>query len=151
MKLVRPVRRPRWDHSGAVRVRRGRSVEGQKRSRTYSFFTHHPHDRPVIHAVYTKSELSRCLFLIEMQPAEGHSLPLKTSVRGVPRWRDRFPQCGIMVSFWGSKTPKIVIPVENHPQKPENRLADDHPLGGWGLLISVQIDVLTIYVHIGKL
>eukprot|EP00964_Phaeocystis_antarctica_P156361 scaffold125970_cov57-Phaeocystis_antarctica.AAC.1 len=32
--------------------------------------------------------------------------------------------------YWGSGTLKIGIPVENHPQKPENRLADDHPLGG---------------------
>ena len=43
-------------------------------------------------------------------------------IRGVPRWRDRFPQYGIKVRLWGSGTLKIVIPVENHPQKPENRL-----------------------------
>ena len=30
--------------------------------------------------------------------------------------------------LWGSGTLKIVIPVENHPQKPKNRLADYHPL-----------------------
>ena len=41
------------------------------------------------------------------------------TLRGVPRWRDRFPQYGIKVSYWGSETLKIVIPVENHPQKPE--------------------------------
>jgi len=52
-------------------------------------------------------------------------------------------------SFWGSGTLKIVIYVENHPQKPKNRLADYHPLWGWGVLISGQIYVLTIYVHIG--
>ena len=28
-------------------------------------------------------------------------------------------QYGIKVSFWGSETLKIVIPVENHPQKPK--------------------------------
>ena len=70
-------------------------------------------------------------------------------LRGVPRWRDRFPQCGIKVSSWGSGTFKIVIPVENHPQKPENRLADYHPLWGGGVFISGQIYVLTIYLHIG--
>ena len=48
-------------------------------------------------------------------------------VRGVPRWRDRFAQYGIKVSFWGSGNLKIVIPVENHPQKPENWLAVYHP------------------------
>ena len=53
------------------------------------------------------------------------------------------------MSYWGSETFKIVIPVENHPQKPKNRLADYHPLGGWGVLISGQIFVLTMYVHIG--
>ena len=67
----------------------------------------------------------------------------------MPRWRDRFPQYGIKVSYWGSGTLKIVIPVENHPQKPENRLAYYHPLGGWGVLISGQIYIITIYVHIG--
>ena len=36
-------------------------------------------------------------------------------IRGWPRWRDRFPQYGIKVSYWGSGTLKIVIPVENHP------------------------------------
>ena len=35
---------------------------------------------------------------------------------------------GIKVSFWGSGTLKIVIPVENHPQKRSFRLADYHPL-----------------------
>ena len=42
-----------------------------------------------------------------------------------------------------------MISVENHPQKPKYMLADYHPLDGWGVLISVQIKVLTIYVHIG--
>ena len=41
----------------------------------------------------------------------------------------------IKVSFWGSGTLKIVIPVENHPQKRSFWLADYHPL--WvGVLIS---------------
>ena len=59
-------------------------------------------------------------------------------LRGVPRWRDRFPQYGIKVSYWGSGTLKIVpplkivIPVENHSQKPENRLGYYHPLWVWG-------------------
>ena len=54
------------------------------------------------------------------------------ALRGVPRWRDMFPQYGIKVSYWGSGTLKIVIPVENHPQKPKNRLADYNPLWGGG-------------------
>ena len=49
------------------------------------------------------------------------------------------PQYGTKVSSWGSETFKIVIPVENHPQKPKNRLAYYHPLLGVGMLISGQI------------
>jgi hypothetical protein len=52
--------------------------------------------------------------------------------RGVARWDGRFGQYGITVSFWGSGTLKIVILVENHPQKRFFRLADYHPLKGWG-------------------
>ena len=38
---------------------------------------------------------------------------------------------GIKVSFWGSGTLKIAIPVENYPQKRSSRLADYRPpLGG---------------------
>ena len=32
-----------------------------------------------------------------------------TSVRGVPRWRDRFVQYGIKVSFWGFETLKMIM------------------------------------------
>ena len=35
---------------------------------------------------------------------------------------------GIKVSFWGSGTLKIAIPVENYPQKRFFRLDDYHPL-----------------------
>ena len=52
-------------------------------------------------------------------------------VKGVPRWRDRFPQYGIKVSYWGSGTLKIVIPVENHRQKPQIVWVIITP-GGWG-------------------
>ena len=55
--------------------------------------------------------------------------------KGVPRWCDRFGQYGIKVSFWASETLKIVIYVENYPQKRCFRLADYHPLWGWGVLI----------------
>ena len=41
--------------------------------------------------------------------------------------------CGIKVSFWGSGTLRIVIPVKNHPQKRRFRLADYHPLSGGGV------------------
>ena len=41
-------------------------------------------------------------------------------------------QYGTKVSSWGSETFKIVIPVENHPQEPENRFAFYHSLCGWG-------------------
>ena len=34
---------------------------------------------------------------------------------------------------WGLIPSKIVIPVENHPQKPKNRLADYHPYGVGGV------------------
>ena len=70
-----------------------------------------------------------------------------TNKGGAPRWRDKFPQYGIKVRLWGSGTLKIVIPVENHPQKTKNRLAYYHPSVS-GVLISVQIYVLTIHVHI---
>ena len=53
-------------------------------------------------------------------------------VQGVPTWDDRFSQYGIKVSFWGSGTLKLVIYVENYPQKRCFRLADYHPLWGWG-------------------
>ena len=53
-----------------------------------------------------------------------------TRLKGVPRWRDRFVQYGIKVSFWGSGTLKIVIYVENYPQKRCFRLAYYYPLGG---------------------
>ena len=46
-------------------------------------------------------------------------------------------QYGIKVSSWESETFKIVIPVENHPQKPKNRLADYHPSVDGGVLICV--------------
>ena len=59
--------------------------------------------------------------------------PART-VRGLPRWCDRFSQYGIKVSFWASGTLKIVIYVENYPEKRCFRLADYHPLWGWGVL-----------------
>ena len=57
----------------------------------------------------------------------------RSPIKGVPRWRDRFVQYGIKMSFGGSGTLKIMIYVENYPQK---RLADYHPLWGWEVLIS---------------
>ena len=47
-------------------------------------------------------------------------------VKGVPRWRYRFGHYGIKVSFWGSRTLKIVIYVENHHQRQSFRLAYYH-------------------------
>ena len=52
------------------------------------------------------------------------------------------------MSYWGSGTLKIVIPVENHPQKPKNRLADYHPLWGWG---GVNQDPLDPLVRLSRL
>ena len=53
----------------------------------------------------------------------------------MPRWRDRFVQYGIKVSFWGSGTLKIVIYVENYPRNDVfGWLIITHPLG-WGVLI----------------
>ena len=65
---------------------------------------------------------------ILIQSSAGHPLCLK----GVPRWCDRFGKYGIKVSSWGSGTLKFVIYVENYPQKRCFRLADYHPLWGWG-------------------
>ena len=54
-------------------------------------------------------------------------------LRGWVRWCDRFVHYGIKVSFWGSGTLKIVIPVENYPQKRSFRLAVIRPSKGlWG-------------------
>jgi len=39
------------------------------------------------------------------------------TLKGLPNLGDRFVQYGIKVSFWGSGTLKIVIYVENYPQK----------------------------------
>ena len=47
----------------------------------------------------------------------------------------------IKVSFWGSGTLKIVIYVENHPQKRSFRLAEYHPL-----LVGV---LISEYIYIG--
>ena len=52
----------------------------------------------------------------------------EVTVKGLPNLRDRFVQYGIKVSFWGSGTLKIVIYVENYPQKRSFWLADYHPL-----------------------
>ena len=52
-------------------------------------------------------------------------------IRGWPVTR-QVSQYGIKVSSWGSETFKIVNLVENHPQKPENRLAYYHPLSDGG-------------------
>ena len=57
-------------------------------------------------------------------------------IKGLARWRDRFILYGIKVSFWGSGTLKIVIPVENYPQKQRFRLVDYHSPLGWRVLIS---------------
>ena len=54
------------------------------------------------------------------------------ALRGLPRWCDRFGQYGIKVSFWASETLKIVIYVENYPQKRCFRLAYYNPLWGGG-------------------
>ena len=76
-----------------------------------------------------------------------------STVRGVPRWRDRFPQYGIKVSYWGSGTLKIVIPVENHPQKPENRLADYHPsvVGGVNQRTNINCKIVSLTLVLGSL
>ena len=82
----------------------------------------------------------------ESQSQSPRAIKPYVTLRGVPRWRDRFPQYGMKVRLWGSGPLKIVNPVENHPQKTKSRLADYHPLCGWGVLISVHIYVFTIHV-----
>ena len=54
-------------------------------------------------------------------------------IKGLPRWDDRFGQYGIKVSISGSGTLKIVILVENHPQKRIFRLDYYHPSEGRGV------------------
>ena len=55
-------------------------------------------------------------------------------IRGLPRWCDRFSQYGIKVSFWASGTLKIVIYVENYPQRNDDVFGwlIITPSGGWG-------------------
>ena len=52
-------------------------------------------------------------------------------LKGLPNLGNRFVQYGIKVSFWGSVTLKIVIYVENYPQKRCFRLDGYHPLYIW--------------------
>ena len=61
-----------------------------------------------------------------------YSIRLYGLLKGWPTWDDRFSQYGI----GGSGTLKIVIYVENYPQKRCFRLSDYHPLWGCGVLIS---------------
>ena len=56
---------------------------------------------------------------------------------------------GIKVSFWGSGTLKIVIPVENHPQKRSFWLADYHPLCVGGLISGHNIYTYHMYTYRG--
>jgi hypothetical protein len=66
------------------------------------------------------------------EPRPGGDNLLRSVLKGLPNLRDRFVQYGIRMSFWGSGTLKIVIYVENYPQKRCFRLVDYHPLWGWG-------------------
>ena len=52
---------------------------------------------------------------------------LHNPLRGRPTWDDRFSQYGIKVSFGGSGTLKIVIYVENYPQKTMFRIRFSSP------------------------
>ena len=75
------------------------------------------------------------------------------TIRGVPRWCDRFGQYGTKVDFGSSGTLRIVIYVENHPHRPVLWLDDYHPSEGggcsWGCYSADNIPILTKYVHIG--
>ena len=55
-----------------------------------------------------------------------------STVRGVPRWRDRFPQYGIKVSYWGSGTLKIVIPVSKITERSADDLTNLTPFSVFG-------------------
>ena len=57
-------------------------------------------------------------------------------VKGLPNLGDRFVQYGIKVSFWGARTLKIVIYVENYPQKRVFGWLIITPLWSGGVLIS---------------
>ena len=70
-------------------------------------------------------------------------------IKGVPRWRDKFPQYGIKVRLWGSGTLKIVIPIENHPQKTKNRL-DEYLTPRWlGDVKNIGSYHKAVHVHVG--
>ena len=79
--------------------------------------------------------LTCCVCAVVPEKNASHSAqctPFSNAVKGLPNLRDRFVQYGIRMSFWGSGTLKIVIYVENYPQKPSFWLADYHPLWGGG-------------------
>ena len=93
------------------------------------------------------------LYMGTLQSVPSHKKPKKLhaqvatplNIKGLPNLRDRFVQYGIRMSFWGSGTLKIVIYVENYPQKRCFRLADYHPSGGGGVLISGH-NIYTYYI-----
>ena len=63
---------------------------------------------------------------------------------------DRFILYGNTVSFWGSSmTLKIVIPVEDHPQKLSFRLAYYHPICMGVLISGYNIYTYNIYTYRG--
>ena len=49
------------------------------------------------------------------------------TLRVWPAWCSRFVLYGIKVRFGESVTHRIVIPIENYPQKRSVRLTDYHP------------------------
>ena len=69
----------------------------------------------------------------------------------MPRSLDRFLSTvnGIKVSFWGSGTLKIVIPVENHLRNRKRKLADYPPSGMGAVNKRTNVRFLTIYVRKG--
>eukprot|EP00964_Phaeocystis_antarctica_P112717 scaffold76841_cov69-Phaeocystis_antarctica.AAC.2 len=78
-------------------------------------------ERPKTQAVHPAS--ARYLYVYTQSLKRKHCTGGAQVTRQVSKY-------GIKVSSWGSETFKIVIPVENHPQKPKTRLADYHPSGG---------------------
>ena len=63
-------------------------------------------------------------------PKEEAAALLDPKVKGPAKVIRQVSQYGIEVGSWEPETLKIVIPVENHPQKPKNWLADYDPSGG---------------------
>ena len=61
-------------------------------------------------------------------------------------WCGRFVIDGVKVSFWGSGTLKIVIPIENYPTNGVFGWLVITPYEGWRCELADSIYIFTIYI-----